>query len=178
MASPSLSFVFGWLRLLSFKSFAIANPHERTGFAELAQYARFVRQRREAGTVMLFGADGQIDIGYSSNAQLTAIGTLTEPIIFSSSAASPAAGAWYGIQLWWNNLPNTKFDYCEFNFAGKGSDLRRSAVHATGTSFIASNSKFQSSSGWGIYLDKNCSVTGTGNTFISCALGDIGQDPN
>lgn len=132
----------------------------------------------EAGTVMLFGADGQIDIGYSSNAQVTAIGTLTEPIIFSSSAASPAAGAWYGIQLWWNNLPNTKFDYCEFNFAGKGSDLRRSAVHATGTSFIASNSKFQSSSGWGIYLDKNCSVTGTGNTFISCALGDIGQDPN
>jgi len=48
----------------------------------------------QPGTVIKFATGASLNIGYTSNATLTAVGTSDKPIIFTSSALAPAAGAW------------------------------------------------------------------------------------
>ncbi|KAB2872162.1 MAG: hypothetical protein F9K37_01115 [Bacteroidales bacterium] len=129
----------------------------------------------QPGSILKFGADGKIHVGYYQNAVLTANGTTTEPIIFTSSASSPAAGAWEGIYLW-DNSNSSNFNYCEFLYAGNGSADDRAAIMAIGSNFSVTNSKFKNSDGWGIYYDAYSTLTQSGNTFESCAFGDIGFD--
>lgn len=129
----------------------------------------------QPGAILMFGTDGQMDIGYYNNTQVTAVGTSSEPIVFTSAATSPAAGAWKGILIWENNSPNTRFDYCEFNYTGKDVYESSAAIWTYNTSFTVTNSKFQYSAGYGIFLDSGSTVTNTGNTFTGCALGEVGQ---
>ena len=129
----------------------------------------------EPGTILKFDANGSLHIGYYNNSTLVAVGNSSNYIEFTSSASSPAAGAWEGIHLWYNNNSNTNFQYCKFMFAGKGSSSDRAALKATSTSFTASNCEFSNSGGWGIYLN-NSTYSGSGNTFTSCALGNVGSN--
>lgn len=129
----------------------------------------------QPGSIIKFGADGRMHIGYYQNAVLTAVGTTTEPIIFTSSATTPAAGAWDGISLW-ENANGTTFTYCEFLYAGKGSATDRAAIMAMDADFTVTNCKFKNSSGWGIYYDAYSTLTQSGNTFETCALGNVGFD--
>ncbi len=129
----------------------------------------------QEGTIMKFGSSGSIDVGYSNNAVLTAVGSVTNPIIFTSSATTPAAGAWEGIYLW-DASDNTIFNYCEFQYAGKGTSAARAAIKSYGSTYTVSNSKFIFSSGWGVYNDANTVFTNTSNTFESCNLGTVGFD--
>ena len=127
------------------------------------------------GVTIKFGSSGTVDVGYSENAVLSANGTATSPVVFTSSATTPAAGAWEGIYLW-DNSDNTVFNYCEFQYAGKGTSSTRAAIKSYGSIFTVSNSKFKNSSGWGVYYDSYSTFTNTNNTFESCALGNVGFD--
>ncbi|NOU16614.1 MAG: right-handed parallel beta-helix repeat-containing protein [Bacteroidales bacterium] len=129
----------------------------------------------EEETILKFGSSGTIDVGYSNNAVLTAVGSTINPIIFTSSATTPAAGVWEGINLW-DNSDNTIFDYCEFQYAGKGSSATRAAIKSFGSTFTVSNSKFKFCGGWGVYNDANTVFTNTSNTFEACNLGTVGFD--
>jgi hypothetical protein len=60
-------------------------------------------------------------------------------------------------------------------YAGKGTNSDRAALKASSTSFSLNNCEFSNSGGWGIYLD-NATYIGSGNTFISCALGEVGHN--
>lgn len=60
-------------------------------------------------------------------------------------------------------------------FAGKGSSSDRVALKALSNGFTTSNCEFSNSGGWGIYLI-NTSYSGSGNTFTSCALGNVGSN--
>jgi hypothetical protein len=52
---------------------------------------------------------------------LVAVGTAAKPITFTSAAATPAPGDWYGIWLGHQPLPNTRIDHAIVSFAGKAS---------------------------------------------------------
>ena len=51
----------------------------------------------EAGNTVRFNASSQIGVNYQNKGALVANGTSTAPVLFTSSAASPTAGAWWGL---------------------------------------------------------------------------------
>ncbi|QKG79267.1 right-handed parallel beta-helix repeat-containing protein [Tenuifilum thalassicum] len=129
----------------------------------------------EPGAIFKFGANTGFHVGSNQNSTLIATGTPDNIIEFTTSASSPAAGAWEGIYLWDNNSSNTSFEYCRFSYAGEGSSSDRASIWATQTSFSVNNCEFVNSAGWGIFLD-NATFSGSGNTFSNCALGNVGSN--
>lgn len=127
----------------------------------------------EAGTILSFNAGGRIDFGYSANMTLTAVGTSTSPITFTSSNTTPAAGAWRGLYIYKYTSPNTTFDYCNFEYAGYDQEACLYIREIAG--ITAKNCNFKNSSGWGIHLDNGATLSATSlnNTFTNCALGNI-----
>ncbi len=132
----------------------------------------------EAGTILQFATNGSMYFGWSTNAQLNAIGTANSPIIFTSSVSSPAAGAWKGIEFYTNTSTNTVLDYCKFLYAGKGTDNTRAAVTLNYVNGITiKNCEFKDSNGYAIYrYNSSLSANSTGNTFTNCVLGQIGSN--
>jgi hypothetical protein len=80
----------------------------------------------EPGVTIKFGAGAtmRIDAANGTNPArggLVAIGTAGQPIVFTSAAATPAAGDWYGIWLGDQPLSTTAIDHARIEFAGKAS---------------------------------------------------------
>jgi hypothetical protein len=130
----------------------------------------------QPGTILKFNADGYIRFGFSATNTITAIGTIAEPIVFTSSNLTPAAGAWNGIEVYNNTTANSKFEYCEFNYAAKGSYFYSAGLYLNELNGLTvKNCSFNHSAKWGIYLDYcTLSAQSTGNIFTACAAGDIG----
>lgn len=128
----------------------------------------------EPGAIFKFDANGSFHIGYYNNSTLIANGNASNYIVFTTSASSPAAGAWKEVHLW-NYAKNCSLQYCKFEYAGQGTNSDRAALRASNTTFNASNCQFNYSNGYGIFLI-NSTNTGTGNTFTSCALGNVGSN--
>jgi hypothetical protein len=103
----------------------------------------------EPGTVIRFGAYGSLSIGYSTNATLIANGTATNPIIFTSSALLPAAGAWEGITFYDKTLSNTCLSYCQVMYAGKNASY--GAVNLLGCDIKMNNCTISNSGSYGVY---------------------------
>ncbi len=145
----------------------------------------------QPGTVIQFDANASLNIGASNNATFIAIGTANMPIIFTSSAVSPAAGAWDGLYFYNNTLNNSALKYCKIMYAGnsnttgainlEGCDL---AIDYTTISFsngygiVAyyannkggfvsfTNNSITSTSNYGLSIEaQKLSTIGTGNTF-------------
>lgn len=130
----------------------------------------------QPGAILKFNANAYINFGYSSTTTINAIGTVTEPIVFTSSNLTPAAGAWNGVEVYNNTTSNSKFEYCEFNYAGKGAyDYSAGLYINEMDGLTVKNCAFNHSAKWGIFL-QYCSLSAqsTGNTFNACAAGNIG----
>ncbi|HEX2919618.1 MAG TPA: hypothetical protein VHO50_00485 [Bacteroidales bacterium] len=105
-----------------------------------------------AGSVFKFSSGGSLSVGYYDQTVLTAIGTATAPITFTSSAATPAAGAWEGITMYDNTQTNTKMEYCVIDYAGSVS--YNGSLDLRGTTHISlKSSTIRNSAGYGITLD-------------------------
>jgi hypothetical protein len=72
----------------------------------------------EAGSKLLFINDAYFYFGYYANTTITAVGTSTSRITFTSSATSPAPGSWKGLYFSDFTLSNTGFSYCDFLYSG------------------------------------------------------------
>lgn len=103
----------------------------------------------EPGTVIKFGANGSLSVGYGSNATVIANGTATNPIIFTSSALLPAAGAWKGLVFYDKTLSNSVLNYCQINYAGSSSNY--GAVSILGCDITMKNCTVSNSGSYGIY---------------------------
>lgn len=126
----------------------------------------------EPGTILSFNAAARMDFGYSANITLTAVGTTTSPIVFTSSNTTPATGAWRGLFLYQYTSPNTIFDNCTFEYAGFDHDACIYIREVAGAT--VKNCTFKNSSGWGIYLDNGATLSAgsAANTFTNCGLGN------
>lgn len=103
----------------------------------------------QPGTVIKFGANGSLSIGYGSNATILANGTAANPITFTSSASLPAAGAWEGLTFYDKTLSNSVLTYCNILFAGKNSMY--GAVNLLGCDITMNNCNISNSGSFGIY---------------------------
>jgi hypothetical protein len=74
-----------------------------------------------AGVSMLFRAGGYISVGNSSYGKLIANGTVSMPIIFSSSASSPSPGDWRGMEFFEYTVNGTILNYCKVLYGGESS---------------------------------------------------------
>jgi hypothetical protein len=77
----------------------------------------------EAGVTVRFKKDGVMSVEpYSgtdpASGALVAVGTASEPIVFTSAQASPLAGDWLGIYFGSTPDPASRMDYTEVRYAG------------------------------------------------------------
>ncbi len=107
----------------------------------------------EPGTVIRFGANGSLSIGYYSNATIIANGTSAAPITFTSSAALPVAGAWDGLYFYDKTLNNSTMAYCNIVYAGNDADY--GAVNLLGCEIAMNNCTVSQSGSYGIYTEYN-----------------------
>jgi hypothetical protein len=71
----------------------------------------------EPGCVVKFDNFG-LNIGALDSGGLTAVGTASAPILFTSNQAAPAPGDWTGIFVGADVLPGTRLSYCTIEYAG------------------------------------------------------------
>ena len=125
----------------------------------------------DSNVTIRFGKDGSLITSFATGdtpatGALIAAGTKDEPIIFTSSAKTPAAGDWVG--LWFGLVPDAtdKLDYVQVNYAGGPSsaedfhcdltgqahEIEDSAVVITGlpSAQFITNSSITASAGYGI----------------------------
>ncbi len=102
----------------------------------------------QPGTVIKFEAGASLSIGYSGNATLIADGTAEKPIIFTSSAVAPTAGAWEGLFFYDKTLTNTSLSYCSISFAGSSTNY--GAVNIIGCDLAINHCNISNSGSFGI----------------------------
>ena len=105
------------------------------------------------------------------------MGTETDRIIFTTSATSPAAGAWVGIVFETDCSPNSILSYCDISYGGKDTYYAGN-ISIANVTVTVSNCNISNSEQYGIYLigEGQLSDTSTGNVFTSNGLGDIGTN--
>jgi hypothetical protein len=128
------------------------------------------------GVVLKFGGNSYLEVS-GANARINAVGTAAERIVFTTSASSPAAGAWTGIYIDEEAASNCILSYCDISYAGKDSYMR-GALSINSVTVTVSNCTFSYSQKYGIYLMGTGALSGnsTGNQFTACSSGNTGND--
>jgi parallel beta-helix repeat protein len=123
------------------------------------------------GAILKFKANAWLSFGSSNNATLNAVGTLEEPITFTSAATTPAPGAWAGLFFADNTTANTMLKHCIVEYGGKDND--RANVTITNVNGITlENCTIRHSSGYGIFIWES-SWNNLNNTFSNNALSNV-----
>jgi hypothetical protein len=118
----------------------------------------------QPGTVIKFDAGASLSIGYYGNTTLIANGTAAAPIIFTSSAAFPTAGAWEGLHFYDASI-NCSLKYCNIQYAGYNAG--NGAVNLYGSDVAINNCNITNSGSYGIYT-----------TYVSNKGGFVSFDNN
>ncbi len=120
----------------------------------------------EPGTVIKFNSGINMNVGYASNGTLVAEGTADLPIVFTSSASSPTAGAWTGL-LFYGYSTSSKLKYCTIEYAG--SQSYSGAVYIDDCLVSFDNCTIKNNDGYGIY---NLGATSGFSSFTNNTLTD------
>jgi hypothetical protein len=128
------------------------------------------------GTEFRFPSGGALDVNGSANGSMSAVGTVDQPILFTSVNQTP--GDWSGIDFRYTSSINNVLDYVIVEFGGggvtSGGDLTLTSNTSSPTTVTVTNSAFNNSSGYGIVLSSSGStLTSSNNTFSSNVSGDI-----
>lgn len=116
----------------------------------------------EAGSKFLFVDDSYFYFGYYATTKVTAIGTASTPILFTSAASSPVAGTWPGFHFASFVMSNSALTYCKFTYSG----LNNKPAIYTEKSFPVNNcSILLSGSTNKAEYQTGAAPTGTGNDF-------------
>lgn len=125
----------------------------------------------EEGTTIGFTNGSQIEVGSSGSTYGTiiAIGTVTNPIIFTSSATSKTAGDWDAIFLEDGTSNSSAFTYCTFEYGG-GYSSSYGSINLDYCSVAFNNCTITNSESYGISLNSESSfVSFDNNAFSSIA---------
>jgi flagellar hook assembly protein FlgD len=103
----------------------------------------------EPGVEVRFSGLYYLNIGYSSyKGRLAVQGTSANPIIFTSSNASPAAGNWYGIRFYNHATTESSLDYVTIEYAG----YQYGGIYISNSSPTITNSTIRRSKYDGMYM--------------------------
>lgn len=129
------------------------------------------------GTTLLF-AEGT-DLEINQEGALKAVGTATQPILFS--AVQKTKGYWEGINFYYSNNVKNELAHIVVEYGGGGSGWKGS-IHVDSSEGSPSrvsikNSVFKDGYKYGIWLDKytisNDDIISS-NTFIDNSSGNVG----
>ena len=76
----------------------------------------------QPGVTLNFLNNVTINVGENSAAQLVAVGTVQDPIVFTSAASTPAAGDWGGIDFWDYTMAGCQIAYAKLDYCGSNDD--------------------------------------------------------
>lgn len=136
--------------------------------------------RIEAGTTLKFTEGNYIEVGNSQFGSLIAIGTASDPIIFTTAAPSGTEqpGQWDGIFFEENTMNGATLDYCNISYGGGYSSYSNNGninlYNVANGEPTISNCVISYSEGWGIY-NNGANPTLSNNTFTGNANGDMGS---
>jgi hypothetical protein len=119
--------------------------------------------------IMVDGAHS-IKCGQNSAGALVAVGTVGEPILFTSLAATSQPGDWYGLRFYSYTLPATKLQFCIVEYAGGSTTYPGNIyIRDCGVEIRDCVIRFSKTSGIDYYGTGH--VTGfTGNTITGCLV--------
>jgi hypothetical protein len=106
------------------------------------------------GVQVRFTTAGQLRIGLSNKGALKADGTAGQPIVFTSSAASPAPGDWLGLEFrsQTQGAPATSVTHARVRYAGRSSSDAVYVVPAVGVTVPIHDSVIEQSGFRGLQL--------------------------
>ncbi len=123
----------------------------------------------EQGTTILFDAETSLNIGYEGYGALIAVGTQAEPILFTSSATTPAAGDWEGLVFYeGTSSSGTILKHVTIDYAGKPMGAFEGAIH-TYKPIKVEDCLIKNSKTYGVWCNQGVGFTGfSGNTIQYC----------
>ena len=116
----------------------------------------------EAGVTLKFGSGAELTVG----GQLVALGTVDQPVVFTSSAISPGYDAWPGIRVTSTGIVD--LSHAEVRYAVKAVDANSDGSH------VVLKSTTLRDGGFGVYVyspyaevtAKNCLIANNANTGV------------
>lgn len=130
------------------------------------------------GAEFHFKSGGSIEVADSYAGTLLAVGTATEPIIFTTNNSIPKAGQWRHIYFDSNTNPGTIMEYCNVSYGSEDSYYKGNIILDGTTNVTIQNCTLSNSDGYGLYLMYDAHPVNTdyetSNTFIDNALGNVG----
>ncbi|MFZ5482309.1 MAG: MopE-related protein [Myxococcota bacterium] len=124
----------------------------------------------EAGTTLLFNYYAGLHVAPYSYGKLVAIGTSADPIVFTSSQATPAPDDWDGLTLSTYDTGST-LQHVEVSYGGDNGS-GNVLVYANSTRVTIADAEIAYSSTWGIYRYA-ASPTVSGITYTGNTSGEI-----
>ncbi|MBN2668867.1 MAG: hypothetical protein JXR60_06535 [Bacteroidales bacterium] len=127
----------------------------------------------EAGTIVKFKKDVEINIGYTDFGTIKAIGTAEKPILFTSNESTKSKGDWNGLWLY-DGANGCEFAYCTFEYGGGYSNTQGVLNMRYDTEVPVNHCNFRYSDGYAIELRNDAKfVTFSYNTFSNNTNYDI-----
>lgn len=88
----------------------------------------------QPGVVVKFENNVQLEI---REGRLFAVGTISQPIIFTSNSSNPTTGSWVNIYL--NQSPSTYIEHCEFHYGGQALTGQADSLTVLNSTFTFNN---------------------------------------
>lgn len=129
----------------------------------------------QAGSVLKFGSSNEISVGSGVNGLIEAVGTITQPIVFTSKSSYPTKGDWDGIWFYSGSANGSVFDFCTISYGGGYNDLGNITFKFDqGSKVTISNSTLSYSKGYGLAKDQidTSNPTLSNNIYSNNTLGD------
>lgn len=134
----------------------------------------------EPGTVIKMNSGARIYVGNNADANTTLIATGTEeqPITFTSSNVTPAAGDWDFIRFDEGTSSNTELKYCNFEFGGGNVDYYNHVIMVYRSEIKFDNCTIKKSASTGIRVDEGKFISFTNNAITEIEKHLMIMDPN
>ena len=131
-----------------------------------------------AGTTVKLGPGVEFRCGHGSQSgAISAIGTASQRITFTSSATDPAPGSWSEIGIYNAATNATQFTYCDFSYAG--SSAAYGAFYLYGASPKFDNCNISQSGDYGVVVEGDGKFSSfTNNAITTCAKYPINIQAN
>lgn len=128
------------------------------------------------GCVLKFGENDEISIGYNTTGLINAVGTVVNPITFTSKSTYPTKGDWDGIWFYSNSANGSKLEFCTVSYGGGYNDDGNIIFkYGQGSKVTINNCIFSYSKGYGLFLSQTSDTSYpnmSNNTFSNNTLGD------
>jgi parallel beta-helix repeat protein len=121
----------------------------------------------EAGTVIELDSENMMNSGYieTKKGSITAIGTESEPILFTSARETKNRGDWTGIMI----SSNSTLEHCIIEYAGSRHSVSsyERALYISGEGITVKNCTIKESSRFGLFMKASNAII-SNNTIQNC----------